>query len=97
MASDFDSNTDLDSDSEIDFHSDSSDSASASDSYNLEPSPIISEPSLEPSILCPASIPRPKHSIGARLFAIVSLEVYSVPHAQITATTGISKAQIYKL
>jgi len=37
-----------------------------------------------------------KHSIGARIQAITYLEL-SLPHFQITAKTGVSKAQIYKL
>jgi hypothetical protein len=39
---------------------------------------------------------RPKHSIGARIQAVTFLEL-NIPHLEITARTGISKAQLYKL
>jgi hypothetical protein len=81
MSSDSDFNSEIDSDS---------DSASEIE-YNFEPpSPILSEPSSE------TSTSRPKHSIGARIQAVTFLEL-NILHLEITAKTGISKAQLYKL
>jgi hypothetical protein len=42
------------------------------------------------------STPCPKHSVRARIQAVSFLEL-NIPHFTITAKTGISKAQIYKL
>jgi hypothetical protein len=77
-----DSYSDLDSDSDNSSFLDISSSAS--------PSPIPSELSSK------ASITRTRHSVGARIQAITLLEL-NIPHLEITAQTGISKAQIYSL
>jgi len=42
------------------------------------------------------SISRPKYSIGARIQAVIFLDL-GIPHLEITKRTGISKAQIYKI
>jgi hypothetical protein len=69
------------------------------DSYNdYLYSDSSSESNTRESTLEPSSIEasRPKHSIGARIQAISFLEL-NMPHFEIIAKTGISKAQIYKL
>jgi hypothetical protein len=73
-----------------DSDSDSSHDSSIGADLEAPPSPKLLE-ALEPS---KTSIL--KHSIGARIQAITFLEL-GLPHFQITAKTGISKAQIYKL
>jgi hypothetical protein len=80
----------MDSDSDSDL--DSEDSSFLDISSSGPPSPILSEVSSEPSLLHP----RPKHSIGARIQAVTFFEL-DIPHHEITARTGISKAQLYKL
>jgi hypothetical protein len=82
-----DSNSDSNLDSEIDLYSDS---ASEIEYDSEPPSPILSEPSSK------TSLPHPKHSIGARIQAVTFLEL-NIPYLEITAKTGISKAQLYKL
>jgi len=81
LASDLES--DIRSDSESDYESDSDLGA------DLEPPNLLSS---EPS----SGISTPRHSIGARIQAVTFLEL-KIPHFEITAKTGISKAQIYKL
>ena len=72
-----------------DFETESeSDSDSGAD---IEPPSLDLTPS-EPS----SGTSTPKHSIGARIQAIILLEL-NIHHLQITSRTGISKAQIYKL
>ena len=83
------SESDHESDSYNDYYSDSS-SDSNSDSNPIE---LALEPSSKASRITSS---RPKHSIGARIQAITFLEL-NIPHFEITAKTGISKAQIYKL
>lgn len=87
----------MDPDLESDSVESSSESDSRSDSdlgADLEPPPSPGLPPSEPSSETFAS--RLKHSIGARIQAISFLEL-NIPHFEITAKTGISKAQIYKL
>ncbi len=84
---------DLDSYSELDSLFESL-SESPSKSLSELPSKSPSElPSESPSKL---STPRPKHSIGARIQAVTFLEL-GIPHLVITAKTGISKSQVYRL
>jgi transposase len=76
------------SDTESDFESSSDLGA------DLEPPP---SPNLLPLELSSGtSTPHLKHSIGARIQAVSFLEL-NIPHFEITAKTGISKSQIYKL
>ena len=75
------------------------DSYSYSDSDSSDSSflDISSSPSPTPSELSSkASVTRTRHSVGARIRAITLLEL-NIPHLEITAQTGISKAQIYNL
>jgi hypothetical protein len=81
--------SDLGSDFGSDYESDSDSGADIEPpSLDLLPSEPLSEPFSGTST--------PKHSIGARIQAISFLEL-NIPHFEITAKTGISKAQIYKL
>src|SRR5277367_2094772 len=61
---------------------------------DLEPPPSPNLLPSEPSST--TSTPHLKHSIGVRIQAISFLEL-NILHFEITAKTGISKSQIYKL
>src|SRR5450432_291707 len=91
-----DSNLELYSNPDSNSSSDSDSSLGADILPPPSPSPSPSlAPTLEPSS-SRASIPNLKHTIGARIQALTYLEL-GIPHFQIIAKTGISKAQIYKL
>ena len=63
-----------------------------SDSDDLSFLNISSSPSPTPSELSSvASVTRTRYSVGARIQAITLLEL-NIPHLEITAQTGISKA-----
>src|SRR5450432_761156 len=81
---------DSNNNSNHDSDSDSSRDSSIGADLEAPPSPKLLEAS-EPSKTSTS-----KHSIRARIQAITFLEL-GLSHFQITAKTGISKAQIYKL
>jgi hypothetical protein len=76
----------MDSDSDLDSDSDDSSFLNISSS----PSPTSLELSSIASVTCT------RHSVRARIQAITLLEL-NILHLEITAQTGISKAQIYNL
>jgi len=80
---DSDSFSELDSDLEYNSEEDTEDD-------NYEDIPILSLLSSDTSIPCS------KHSIRTQIQAVTFLDM-NIPHLEITAKTGISKAQLYKL
>jgi hypothetical protein len=72
-------------DPESDLESDSESDSDLGADLEEPPDLLPSEPSSG------TSTPQPKHSIGARIQAISFLEL-NIPHFEITAKTGISKA-----
>src|SRR5450432_1173896 len=89
-----------DSNSYIEPYSSSSSNSDSSLGADLLPLPsldlLLLSPDLSLSEPSTTSISNSKHSIGARIQAITYLEL-SLPHFQITAKTGVSKSQIYRL
>jgi hypothetical protein len=88
------------SDSSLELYSSSDSDSDSSLGADILPPP---SPSLSPDILptsepsnSRASTPNPKQTIRARIQALTYLEL-SLPHFQITAKIGVSKAQVNKL
>jgi hypothetical protein len=81
----------MDSDSLYEFDSDSQCDLEEDLESGFEEDILILSPPLSST-----SIPRPRHSIGARIQAVTFLDL-KIPYLEITARTGISKSQIYAL